>query len=84
MQQFSLLPSHMLVHCHLKILRIVPIEFGTLLARQIDDIQCNIARFKTVEALNKAQAEVKALAANIKYVLPTPTCNFIGVQTWPP
>jgi len=72
MQHFSSLP-HTLVHCHLNtILTLAPLESPrSLSARQLGDIQCNIARFKTVGSLAKAQKAVKALAANATYLLPT-------------
>jgi hypothetical protein len=54
------------------ILTIAPLTSpASLETRQIGNIQCNIARLKTVTALKKAQTAVKALAAKATFVLST-------------
>jgi hypothetical protein len=50
---------------HLNTLTIAPLASPeSLSTRQIGNIQCNVARLKTVSALKKAQTAVKTLAAN--------------------
>jgi hypothetical protein len=69
-QPFSSLQYHTLVHLHLEILTIAPLASPESLdTRQIGNIQCNVARLKTVGALKKAQTAVKTLAANATFVL---------------